>query len=129
MTAMTRYEIDGFRKALEASESALSSSTGRRDAIVVEGRTADELERMHRANEREIALRTLEVVSTKLREVRAALRRIEDGSYGTCLECDGEIGPKRLAALPWATLCILCQEATDCHCAARIARPSLALAA
>jgi RNA polymerase-binding transcription factor DksA len=41
-----------------------------------------------------------------LDEVDAALRRIEDGTYGTCEICGGPIGSDRLRALPWARLCI-----------------------
>jgi DnaK suppressor protein len=39
-------------------------------------------------------------------DVNAALRRIEDGSFGTCEVCGKSIGLERLAAIPWARLCI-----------------------
>ena len=48
-----------------------------------------------------------------LRNVRAALGRIRDGSYGTCLHCEEEIKPRRLEAVPWTPYCIRCQEAAD----------------
>jgi len=41
-----------------------------------------------------------------LREIEAALTRIDDGSYGTCRVCGNEIPPERLEALPYATLCV-----------------------
>jgi RNA polymerase-binding protein DksA len=41
-----------------------------------------------------------------LAEIEAALKRIEDGTYGTCTVCGKEIGEERLEAHPWATLCI-----------------------
>jgi DnaK suppressor protein len=41
-----------------------------------------------------------------LAAIDVALRRIEDGSYGTCVKCGGPIGAERLDARPWATLCI-----------------------
>jgi DnaK suppressor protein len=43
-----------------------------------------------------------------LRELEGALLRLEDGSYGVCLECGETISPKRLAAVPWAGLCMSC---------------------
>ena len=49
----------------------------------------------------------------QLRDARGALRRIEEDTFGTCQECDEDIHPKRLAAVPWATFCIRCQEAAD----------------
>lgn len=45
-----------------------------------------------------------------LRQIEAALRRIERGSYGICEHCGHPIGQARLEALPWAVLCIACQE-------------------
>jgi DnaK suppressor protein len=41
-----------------------------------------------------------------LGEVEAALARLEDGSYGSCDVCGKPIGAERLAAIPWARLCI-----------------------
>ena len=40
--------------------------------------------------------------------LRAALKRIEDGSYGYCAECEEEISPARLDAVPYALLCRTC---------------------
>lgn len=41
-----------------------------------------------------------------LAEINVALKRIEDGTYGTCAACGKEIAPERLEAYPWASLCI-----------------------
>jgi DnaK suppressor protein len=46
----------------------------------------------------------------QLSQVRLALERIEEGSYGECLQCGNTIGAKRLEAVPWASYCIDCQE-------------------
>ena len=51
--------------------------------------------------------------SNLLRNVRAALRRIEEGSFGVCLHCEEDINPKRLNAVPWTAFCIQCQEIAD----------------
>lgn len=48
-----------------------------------------------------------------LREVRAALQRVEEGDYGICVDCDEDIPEKRLGVVPWAARCIPCQEAKD----------------
>jgi len=45
-----------------------------------------------------------------LREVQAALRRIEHGTYAVCAACEEPISPKRLQAVPWAKFCVKCQE-------------------
>jgi len=41
-----------------------------------------------------------------LADINAALRRIDDGTYGTCEGCGKPIAPERLAAIPWARVCI-----------------------
>ena len=45
-----------------------------------------------------------------LREVDMALERIDKGEYGICQECEEPISIKRLKAVPWARLCLECQE-------------------
>jgi RNA polymerase-binding protein DksA len=47
-------------------------------------------------------------VSAEIREIERALRRVADGSYGSCTECGDAIGEERLKALPFAGLCIEC---------------------
>ena len=42
--------------------------------------------------------------------VQEALDRMEEGSYGTCVHCGGEMQQKRLDAVPWARHCLDCQE-------------------
>ena len=43
-----------------------------------------------------------------LSQIDAALRRIDEGTYGVCERCGREIAPERLEAYPWASLCIDC---------------------
>jgi DnaK suppressor protein len=109
---MTKTEIDRFRRILTARVAELERFTRQRDGIVIE-RSADQLEEIQAASQRAVAVCNLDREFTQLRDARAALRRIEDGSFGTCQECDEDIHPKRLAAVPWATFCIRCQEAVD----------------
>jgi DnaK suppressor protein len=123
---MTHKDVIEFRKTLESAVAELDYSVRRREAIVIEG-TADLVDRMRLANEREAAAQALQSASSRHRQVRAALRRIDEGTYGRCIECEERISPRRLAAVPAAALCIRCQEADDCRCAG--AGRSLAMAA
>ncbi len=50
-----------------------------------------------------------------LDKIEKALRKIEDGSFGTCEECEEEIQVKRLEARPETTLCIRCKEDQERH--------------
>jgi DnaK suppressor protein len=45
-----------------------------------------------------------------LRQVDEALSRIQDRCYGVCASCEDSLNLKRLQAVPWATLCLKCQE-------------------
>ncbi len=45
-----------------------------------------------------------------LREIDAALGRIDDGTFGTCTRCGKPIGEERLEAMPYVTLCIECKR-------------------
>ena len=109
---MTTTELNRFRAILTAQVTELERFTGHREGITIE-RSADELEEIQAASERTLAVCNLDRHFTQLRNARAALRRIQQGRFGTCQECDRDIHPKRLAAVPWATLCIRCQEAAD----------------
>ena len=60
--------------------------------------------------DRELDYTLEENVERALAEIDAALKRIENGTYGTCVNCGRPIGPERLEALPWATLCIDCKR-------------------
>ena len=42
--------------------------------------------------------------------MKGALERLNEGSFGECVNCGNQIGPKRLEALPWTPYCIDCQE-------------------
>jgi DnaK suppressor protein len=109
---MTKTEIGKYQKLLENKREELSAGMRNRDDIAIE-KTADALDEVQLAGERELAIRNLDREATMLRQVRAALARIDDGSFGTCLHCEEDISTKRLAAVPWALYCIRCQEAAD----------------
>ncbi len=109
---MATIEIDGVRESLERKQTELTRVLRMRDGIAIE-KSADQMDEIQYASERELAIRNVDRESDLLRQVKAALRRVHDGSFGTCSECESEISPKRLAALPWALRCIQCQDAAD----------------
>ena len=58
--------------------------------------------------QRDLALRDRN--QQHLAAVEAALRRLDEGTYGTCVSCGQPIARERLEALPWASHCIGCQR-------------------
>jgi DnaK suppressor protein len=60
-----------------------------------------------------MSMRRCERASDVLKNVMASLDRIENGEYGYCEDCGGEIGEARLIAQPTAHLCISCKEIAE----------------
>lgn len=48
-----------------------------------------------------------------IRLINLAFSRMNDGTYGTCYNCEEDISPARLDAVPWTPYCLLCQQAYD----------------
>ncbi len=109
---MTKNELEKYKTVLEAKRVELSYALRNREDIAIE-KTPDALDEVQLAGERELAIRNLDRESNLLRQVRAALARIADGSYGVCMHCEEDISPKRLNAVPQTAFCIKCQEAVD----------------
>ena len=109
---MRKTQMKKFERVLETKQADLLRVLRNRDAITIE-KSADALDEVQHAAERELAIRNLDRESNLLRLVRLALRRISNGSYGICMHCEEDVNPRRLAAVPWAPYCIQCQEAAD----------------
>jgi DnaK suppressor protein len=114
MDAMNQTELKKYKAILEAKAAELNVGLRNRDEIAIE-KTPDAIDEVQLAGERELAIRNLDRESNLLRNVKGALARIADGSYGVCLHCEEDIKPKRLDAVPWTKYCIKCQEDADRH--------------
>jgi DnaK suppressor protein len=104
--------LGGVQEILDRKMAELVHVLRNRDGIAIE-KSADQMDEIQYASERDLAIRNVDRESVLLRQVKAALGRIHDGSFGICIECDSAISPKRLAAVPWALRCIHCQEVAD----------------
>src|ERR1035438_59919 len=95
---IVQTKTGGFQVILERTAAELTQVLRARDGIAIE-KSADQMDEVQYASERELAIRNPDRESTLLRQVRAALRRIHDGTFGVCVECEYEISPKRLVAV------------------------------
>ena len=109
---MTHAEMGKFKEILERKKAELVQGLRKPDGIAIE-KSADQMDEIQYASERDLAIRNADRESRLLRQVRGALLRMDDGSFGTCIDCECAINPKRLEVLPWAPRCIRCQEAAD----------------
>jgi DnaK suppressor protein len=101
-----------IRHILESRLEEAARNPGLTDSIAIQT-AADPIDMTQESGERELAVQILNRKSALARQIRSAIDRINDTSYGICLQCEEEITPKRLKALPWAELCIHCQESAD----------------
>jgi len=106
---MRKQDIEGCRRMLEAKKGELLSGRYKAEGITVE-RLPDSMEELTMEVERSIAVDTLNRKAALLGQVTDALERIAAGNYGVCIACENAIALKRLAALPWAELCLECQQ-------------------
>jgi DnaK suppressor protein len=70
----------------------------------------DDLEHSEDDIQGDLALALLQMQSETLRHIDAAVARLDAGAYGLCVECEREIGTRRLLALPSAVRCQVCEE-------------------
>ena len=108
----TRSGLREYEETLAREEAELLHLLRNRDRIAIE-KSADQMDEIQCTSERDLAIRNAARESILLADVRAALGRIRDGSFGTCIECEWAINPKRLRAVPWASRCIVCQDAAE----------------
>ena len=109
---MTANEIKRFKIMLESRLAALWGRVRNRNSIAIEN-TADTMDEVRLAEERDLAIQILGRDFAELRLVEAALARLEDGSYGSCLRCEEPIRSNRLCFMPHAAFCVGCQELAE----------------
>ena len=110
---MEREQLPEFGKILEAEQAGAGQALLQNRQNVGTEKIADVLEEIWHTADRELPMTNLGWCSGLLRNIRAALVRIKDDSFGACLCCGTVIGLRRLRAVPWTPLCIRCQEAAD----------------
>ena len=98
----------GLARAVETELSPLSES-GRRSP------SSDLLDAAIDNSTRDLAFQMAAVGSSEVQSIDRALRRLEEGSYGQCNECGEPIAEARLRALPFAEMCVKCQQAYEKH--------------
>ena len=119
MDAKTTAELKGLLEA-ERDRLALELADLERDSATnLSDQSGENNYRDHMADqgtatfERELDIVFEENERDTLDAVRAAIARVDAGTYGTCLRCGADIPAARLSAVPTATLCITCKEAEE----------------
>lgn len=108
---LTQAELMAYRDLLENQLADLERKAGGTvsDLLLNSIGAADLLDLATMDADRGWTLRIRDRESKLIRKIKAALRRIQDGSYGECEECGEDISPARLQARPVTSHCIRCK--------------------
>ena len=109
---MKEADRNKYKRLLMARRAEIGGLAPQREDLWIV-QSNEQIETVQLAGQREFAARTLERESKSLMQITGALKRIEDGEFGICLDCEEPISDKRLAAVPWAAYCLRCQEMHD----------------
>jgi len=114
--AMTRTEIREVKDQLLEYRSLLMRQISETTKSIREasaGEFRDTGDRIWKINTSNLWSSQGSLRSHRLQLVEDALKRIDQGTFGTCQDCEKAIEEKRLRAIPWARLCLKCQEAAE----------------
>ena len=111
---MEPSEILKYREILTSRrDDILGSAPSRVPSVEPGSKSGDWID--HSSEESDIHVRlALKQTDTKLlRAIDEAILRLDQGVYGICMECEEQIAPARLNAVPWTRVCIYCKERQD----------------
>jgi DnaK suppressor protein len=107
---MTKANLEKTKEKLLAEREIILSKLSGNDLSVDASETPDPVDLAVRNYSKNVMLAVSENESRQLIFINEALERIADDEYGSCQNCEKEINPKRLDAVPWARYCLNCQE-------------------
>ena len=111
MKTLYAKDVDQLRERLEAMLADLDQGRGQvaEDLVQVDvAGTGDRGDRGKAAAIEDVGIELAQAEDNLLQQVEEALLRIEEGSYGRCVECSRKVDRERLFTLPYAALCIDC---------------------
>ncbi len=106
---MSRQTLEQLRKELERKLKDVTADPAKTRGLMQE-RSRDPVDEVQWEVSAAPAVCTINIDWETRRAIKAALDRIQAGDYGICESCGEPISPKRLHAIPWATLCVRCQS-------------------
>ena len=110
---LTKAQLGHYKKMLESKAVELRENMLTPAAASIVARReepVDVADLSTQSHEEWIFLNRNSLDMSLLRQIKGALLRIDEQSYGICQNCETPISIKRLEALPWATYCVTCQE-------------------
>ena len=115
LTADHRQNLLAQRAALLAQIEAQRGGVRSRADVAQEHFDRPEDSPAQVASARDLEFAINEHETAELDQIDQALKRLDQGVYGICLDCGMEVAPERLQALPQAARCMPCQEKAEHH--------------
>lgn len=132
MPGLSEKQLQYFEQRLKKRREELRdiiraelASSGQEDFVELAGMVHDAADESFAELVRGIKLTNRARELEEIQDVEAALERITNGAYGTCVECNDDIAYERLDAYPTAKRCITCQSRRENRRGGRDATPSL----
>ena len=113
---MTKKDMEKFRRLLEEKKQSLSSDlakTRSAEEETTEESTQDIADKAVSSYTREFLYSLTDGERSTLLQIDDAIGRIDDATYGMCINCGQPMAEKRLTAVPWAPYCVDCQELAE----------------
>ena len=110
---MSKLNLNKIKDKLIAEREILVAKLNGNDLSVDSSETPDPVDLAVRNDSKNVMLAVSENESRQVILINEAIERIADDEYGTCQNCENEINPKRLDAVPWARYCLNCQELVE----------------
>jgi DnaK suppressor protein len=113
---MPKRELEKYRRLLQEKKNGLMSELAKMknaEEETTEESTQDIADKAVSSYTREFLYSLNDSERSTIQQINQALIRIDDGTYGFCLNCGNLMNEKRLTAIPWSRHCVDCQELAE----------------
>ena len=104
---------NSLKEKRQALEAQLKSSDPDTKPVTLDQQSVGRVSRIDAIQQQQMALANQQQSTQLLKRIELALKRIDSGEYGCCLQCEEPITFARLQAQPFADLCLDCQSASE----------------
>ena len=111
---MSPLDLKRYREILEKKkEEILTATPARTPATEPGAKSGDWIDQSSLENDLHVRLALKQTDHKLFRAIEDAIHRVDQGTYGICQDCENEIAPARLEAVPWTRVCIECKSKQD----------------
>jgi RNA polymerase-binding transcription factor len=111
---MSPLDLKRYREILEKKkEEILAATPARTPATEPGSKSGDWVDQSSLENDLHVRLALKQTDHKLFRAIEDAIHRVDQGTYGICQDCENEIAPARLEAVPWTRVCIECKSKQD----------------